>query len=161
MWIDPRWVKDGERRYDVAVLRIAKEDGKTVQDVVGGQGVDFRGTDHDDVNTIGYPVEPLPDDPNRFDGKSQERCIADDIEVTEEDLYFMRCRLTGGASGGPWIDNLDPKTGLGTIVAVTSAGNEKFTDIAGPPLRNFVHDLIEAADRNDTKNSNDDDSSDA
>jgi hypothetical protein len=58
MWVDERWQNTGNRRYDVAVLRIGKQDGKTIQDVVGAQGIDFSAGAHDSVVALGYPAGP-------------------------------------------------------------------------------------------------------
>lgn len=159
-WTDPHWTETGKRRYDVAVLRIAQKDGKNIQDVVGGQRFDLRGAAHDDVAVLGYPGEPLPGNEDRFDGKSQERCTTGEIEADEQGLYLTRCRQTGGSSGGPWIRNLDPKTGLGTIVGVTSSATQEFTYLGGVALKDFVRGLIDsAAGRNGNNKSDDADGS--
>jgi V8-like Glu-specific endopeptidase len=151
-WYDPGWIDTGERRYDVAVLRIApqvNENDETIhiQEVVGGQQYDLRGADQDDV-AVGYPKGEVPNSERRFDGKTQERCKTDEIEADEDSLYTTRCRMTGGSSGGSWIRSLNAKTGAGTIVAVTSAGNKEATHLKGVALQEYVRDLIELARRN-------------
>lgn len=154
MWTDPRWREGGEARYDIAVVRLAKLDGKSIEDVVGAQGIDFRAADHDDVVALGYPGV------GRFDGTAQERCVADEIEARGV-FYAMPCSDNQGRSGGPFFVNFDEKKGLGAIAAVSSFEFKDRDRLVGVAPGEFVRDLIDAADRNDVEDSNGDDSSDA
>ena len=48
--------------------------------------------------------------------------------------WLGSCGLTGGSSGGPWIQPLDPATGSGPIISVNSWGYTGSPGMAGPKL---------------------------
>jgi len=50
--------------------------------------------------------------------------------------WLASCGLSGGASGGPWMQPLDPVTGDGTIISVNSWGYTTQPGMAGPMLNN-------------------------
>ena len=103
--------------YDFAFLTIAPDDqGRLIEDVVGGQGIAF-GVPAEELVVIGYPsAEP-------FDGLSQRYCAADDWERWDY-AYSLPCVMTGGSSGGGWLTNYDPAVGAGYLVATTSFGDD-------------------------------------
>jgi len=70
------------------------------------------------VHAFGYPAEPNPP----YDGKRLIACEGTSFWdlVFEFGNMALRCDMQGGASGGPWIADLDPATGIGTIVSVYS-----------------------------------------
>lgn len=116
-WVDPRWRDTGAIAYDVAFLLIRPQRGRSVQDVVGSQGIAFTtpaaGTA---VTALGYPVEAP------FDGRTLRRCFTSAVAIdpSSDNALTMPCAMTPGASGGPWLTGFNPGTGAGTIVAVTS-----------------------------------------
>mmetsp|Transcript_21193 Transcript_21193/g.44752 ORF Transcript_21193/g.44752 Transcript_21193/m.44752 type:complete len:716 (+) Transcript_21193:87-2234(+) len=57
-------------------------------------------------------------------------------------LWLEDCGLTGGASGGPWIHNMDTN-GIGTLISNNSWGFTNKVGMAGPPLRTSGGSLAE------------------
>lgn len=102
--------------YDFAFLTMAPdEQGREIQDVVGGQGIAF-GIPAEELVLIGYPsAEP-------FDGMSERYCSAD-AWTPRDYAYSVPCVMTPGSSGGGWLTNYDATAGAGYLVATTS-----FTD---------------------------------
>jgi V8-like Glu-specific endopeptidase len=144
MWVPPQWIEtsdtgDPDPRFDVAVLTIAKRDGKTIQDVVGAQGVDFTAGEQSDLTAIGYPAE------GRFDGTAQKRCSEPGRVPLKDRLYSMACEMTGGVGGAAWFADLD-RNGLGKVVAVSSGLSTDGKRMVGTPLGGAARELIESAD---------------
>jgi V8-like Glu-specific endopeptidase len=142
MWVDQRWKDTGKAQYDIAVLRIAKNNKKTIQDVVGSQGYAFQAGDQNELMVLGYPAEPP------FDGTAQRRCLATKTVEVRDGFYDLPCSLNDGSSGGPFITDINDKKGIGTVVAVTSFRTDdgKNKRLYGVPLGRFVRDLINEAD---------------
>lgn len=146
MWVDKVWQETGDARYDVAFLRLAELDGRTVQDVVGAQGMAF-GTEQGRpaVSALGYPAEAP------FDGTTLRRCstpAAGTEHLTSTGVYAMACRMTPGSSGGPWMSGFDAADGTGTIVAVTSLLTlDDSQQFYGAALDRFARTLHRSADR--------------
>ena len=80
---------------------------------------------------FGYPAEPP------YNGGGLYYCSG---RVTRDAFHAspdsgLRCELTAGSSGGPWLSGFDPVTGTGTITSVSSF--KYSTDpstLYGPPL---------------------------
>lgn len=49
-------------------------------------------------------------------------------------LALFSCEMTGGSSGGPWIQPMDIATGEGPIVSINSWGYNGESGMYGPPL---------------------------
>ena len=100
--------------YDFAFLVMGtNEDGQTIQEVTGGQGIAF-GVPAEELLVTGYPTAPP------FDGASQRYCAASEWDPGIRGTYSFSCDMTQGASGGGWFTNYDPVTGSGYLVATTS-----------------------------------------
>ncbi|ODU23088.1 MAG: hypothetical protein ABS80_16100 [Pseudonocardia sp. SCN 72-51] len=149
-WVDSRWQTTGDIAYDVAFLRIRPQHGRSIQDVVGSQGIAFTtpaaGTA---VTALGYPVEAP------FDGRSLRRCFtsAVTIERSAENALTMRCAMTPGSSGGPWLTGFDAAAGAGTVVAVTSFHDDTGL-LSARPVSDTGYPLYQAADHNSTADQN-------
>ena len=60
---------------------------------------------------------------------------AEDMTITGSVNWWLpNCGLSGGASGGPWVQKMDLKTGNGPIVSVNSWGYTTSPGMAGPKL---------------------------
>jgi len=86
-------------------------------------GVDLEGMH---TTSLGYSMEHNPD----------FRYCADNTGFKEaasgvRTYWLSNCGLTGGASGGPWVKNMDSK-GKGTIVSVNSWSLASVSGMGGP-----------------------------
>jgi V8-like Glu-specific endopeptidase len=102
--------------------------GQQVGAVVGGQQIEF-GTRAPAEAVFGYPAEPP------YTGRSLDYCRGtlqpDPYGLADEGIA---CAMTEGGSGGPWLSEFDPRTGLGVISGVTTfrySGQDRLLYSAG------------------------------
>ncbi|NUR84449.1 MAG: peptidase [Nonomuraea sp.] len=111
----PQWNSSEDINFDVAAAVVAPLQGKTLTDVVGGQGVAFNQGRKVQMHAFGYPAA----DP--YDGSKLIYCAGktfDDFLMSKD--HGLTCNMTGGSSGGPWFQNFNDSTGLGTQNSVNS-----------------------------------------
>ena len=100
------WTSSADPDLDFAFLKVAQPGSATLESLTGAN---LLGTDQGFSHTItltGYP-----------DGAEQPVVCTGD--VTQSDTYQQRVACPGfpdGTSGGPWVVNADPNTGLGTVI---------------------------------------------
>ncbi|GAA3116854.1 MULTISPECIES: trypsin-like serine peptidase [Nonomuraea] len=115
MFTTPQWNAREDINFDVAAVVVAPLNGRTLTDVVGGQGVAFNQARQQQMFSFGYPAaEP-------FDGSRLIYCSGrafNDTVMTQD--QGLRCNMTGGSSGGPWFQSFDAATGLGSLNSVNS-----------------------------------------
>ncbi|GAA1646846.1 peptidase [Nonomuraea maheshkhaliensis] len=115
MFTTPQWNAREDINFDVAAVVVAPLNGRTLTDVVGGQGVAFNQPRQRQNFAFGYPAA----DP--FDGSEliycSGRAFNDTVSTNDQGL---RCNMTGGSSGGPWFQGFDPATGLGWLNSLNS-----------------------------------------
>jgi len=65
-------------------------------------------------------------------------------ESSYNDYWLGSCGLSGGASGGPWIQTMDEKAGSGPIISVNSWGYTTAPGMGGPPLTTSAKCVFDA-----------------
>lgn len=114
--------------HDYAFVTVEKRAGRTIRDTYGGNKLDYEPITPDDpVTPYGYPVAPP-------DGEAPLASCYGIPEVLTSDtahranvggLLLDDCEgLTEGASGGPWLRDLDTRSGTGRLVGVMSVGGD-------------------------------------
>ena len=89
--------------------------------------VSFSGvTRGDRAHALGYSYSDDPDFMFCAEGLG--------FETSYGDHWLANCGLSGGSSGGPWIQPMDESTGIGTIISVNSWGYTNSPGMGGPPL---------------------------
>jgi V8-like Glu-specific endopeptidase len=138
-----QWNANEDINFDIAATVVAPLQGRTLSDVVGGQGVAFNQPRQRQMYSFGYPAA----DP--FDGSRLIYCSGRSFNdtVMTRDLG-LRCNMTGGSSGGGWFQGFDESTGLGWLNSVNSfkydfAPNFMF----GPFFGNEAQAVYQAAQR--------------
>ncbi len=111
--IDPLGeVTGGDLRYDVGAATVAPRNGKTLQSVVGGRRMGFNLSRQRTYHAIGYPAE------SPFNGQTEFGCDSPykgpDGSGGQPATIGIACDMTGGSSGGGWVD------GKGRLVSLTS-----------------------------------------
>lgn len=108
-----------------------------VDDITGARGDDLDATVGDlpvqftapvtgaYTHALGYSYS---DDPNFM------YCAEDLTDLDAANWWLASCDLSGGSSGGPWIQPMDEGTGAGPIVSVNSWGYTSQPGMAGPKL---------------------------
>ncbi|MBF8185723.1 peptidase [Nonomuraea sp. K274] len=110
-----QWNAREDINFDIAAAVVAPLDGRTLTDVVGGQGVAFNQSRQQQTFAFGYPAAAP------FDGSDLIYCSGrafDDTVMTRD--QGLRCNLNGGSSGGPWFQGFDESTGTGWLNSVNS-----------------------------------------
>jgi hypothetical protein len=79
----------------------------------------------DYTHALGYSYS---DDPNFM------YCAEDLTQLDSANWWLGSCGLSGGSSGGPWAQPMNPDTGVGPIISVNSWGYTNQPGMAGPKL---------------------------
>lgn len=122
--------------HDYAFVTVEKRGGRSIQEAYGANRLDFAPIDADgDVTPLGYPVNPS-------DSRSPlASCVGTAEVLTDETAHAANvggllmdgCEdLTEGASGGPWLRELDVERGAGRLVGVMSVGSGDGEVLARP-----------------------------
>jgi V8-like Glu-specific endopeptidase len=124
-----KWVKPGTtRKYYVAeyFIGIAKDAGR-LGDVVGGQGFAWNQPLNQQVMAFGYPADPHPDGDKAYTGVTPKFCYGKTGTKTYQVNMFkvethqvLKCSMTGGADGGPWLLKYNNGKRTGYVNGVTS-----------------------------------------
>ncbi|MEN3537704.1 peptidase [Microbispora sp. ZYX-F-249] len=110
-----QWNSGENMNYDLAAAVVAPQGGKSLTDVVGGQGVAFNQPRGRQTYAFGYPAGAP------YDGSKLVYCggrTFDDYLSSQD--QGLSCGMTGGSSGGPWFVRFDPSTGSGLLNSVNS-----------------------------------------
>ncbi|MBA0125642.1 peptidase [Haloechinothrix sp. YIM 98757] len=111
------WVESEDINYDVGAAVVHEQDGQSLTEVVGGQGIAFNQERGQHMYSFGYPAA----DP--YDGSELIHCSGDTFnDPFFSDAMGMDCDMTGGSSGGPWFLDFDEQSGTGLQNSVNSFG---------------------------------------
>ena len=118
------------------------EQGKRLVDAVGGHKVVTGKTTEFNATIFGYPH-------NIDKGLTLQTCSKMTKDTWANRKYHFHtvtgCNLKEGASGGPWLENYNEKTGVGEIRTVTSFGSETEAYLGGPRFDDRAKKLFEEA----------------
>ncbi|MFI6909226.1 hypothetical protein ACIBKY_48740 [Nonomuraea sp. NPDC050394] len=160
-----KWVKPGtSRKYFVAeyVIGLAKDTGK-LGDVVGGQGFAWNQPKGQPVYAFGYPGDPHPDGDKPYSGVTPKFCYGKTGTKTYqvnsfrvEEHQVLKCSLTGGADGGPWLLRYNNAKRTGYLNGVTSIfhdqdGNQRIDFISSAYFDSETADVYNKATYAQTK----------
>ncbi|WP_329382137.1 peptidase [Streptomyces sp. NBC_01351] len=112
-----QWAASEDMNMDVGLAVVAPLNGQTLSQVVGAQGILFNGGYNKRMYAFGFPAAAP------YDGTKLVYCSGNsgkDFLLTRD--HSLACNMTGGSSGGPWFQDFNETTGLGTQVSVNSFG---------------------------------------
>ncbi|WP_405530337.1 peptidase [Streptomyces avidinii] len=112
-----QWAASEDMNMDVGLAVVAPLNGKTLSQTVGAQGILFNGGYNKKMYSFGFPAAAP------YDGTKLVYCSGNsgkDFLLTKD--HSLACNMTGGSSGGPWFQDFNEATGLGTQVSVNSFG---------------------------------------
>lgn len=140
MFVAKGWSSKADDNDDIGMAAVNTSGGAHVMDRVGGQGIAFGRARPKHAWAFGYPADPP------YGGGRLVYCdgpLRRDDESTDQG---MKCDMTEGASGGPWLSGFHRAAGTGTIVSVTSF---KYSDdeavMYGPYLGAQARDVYHRA----------------
>ncbi|MEU7002134.1 hypothetical protein [Nonomuraea sp. NPDC046570] len=140
------WVKETSKSAyfkTVFYIGLAKDTGR-LGDVVGGQGFAWNQPTARKVFVFGYPAEPHPDGHKAYTGLTPKYCYGTTATKTYQVNSFkvethqaLRCSMTGGSDGSPWLLKYSNTKRLGYLNGVTSLfhdqdGNDRIDFITSP-----------------------------
>ncbi|WP_406135075.1 trypsin-like serine peptidase [Streptomyces sp. NBC_01089] len=105
---DDRWAQNGNPDLDVAFLILGNNDGKRIQDVLGGNALGINRGFQNKVKVTGYP-------------NNRDTPISCRNRTTRFSSTQMRIHCTnfaGGTSGSPWVVDGASSAGTGTVIGV-------------------------------------------
>ncbi|MFD6966709.1 trypsin-like serine peptidase [Streptomyces sp. NPDC059979] len=112
-----QWAASEDMNMDVGLAVVAPLNGQTLSQAVGAQGLLFNGGYNKRMYSFGFPAAAP------YDGTKLVYCSGNsgkDFLLTKD--HSLACNMTGGSSGGPWFQDFNEATGLGTQVSVNSFG---------------------------------------
>jgi hypothetical protein len=160
-----QWIKPGKTvRYfrDHYFIGIAKDTGR-LGDAVGGQGLAWNQPRGQQMIAFGYPADPHPDGDKPYSGLTPKWCAgktaqklyqANTFKVEEHQV--LKCSMTGGADGGPWVLRYDNNKRTGYVNGITSMfhdqdGNDRVDFISSTYFNSEVADVYNKANYAETK----------
>jgi hypothetical protein len=108
-----------------------------LETATGTLSISFAAVSHDD----GVPGAASPDFTHALGYSYSEDpnfmyCAEDMTTEGAVNWWLPSCGLSGGSSGGPWLQPMNEGTGTGTIISVNSWGYTNSPGMAGPKLFN-------------------------
>ncbi|GAA3492370.1 hypothetical protein [Streptomyces cremeus] len=142
--VAPAWTEREDHAADFAFVALDTDDrGRHVQDVTGSRRAVFGAEPGGRRTALGYPfLAP-------YDGRTLQYCAGDATPVEDGRLaggsQLKPCRMTNGASGGPWYAR--QPGGEDVQVAVTSSRprGEEFKDVAWGAVFDRTAEALHAA----------------
>ncbi|SEM85866.1 trypsin-like serine peptidase [Nonomuraea pusilla] len=131
-----KWVKSTTKEvYWVGAFYIVVnelKDAGRLGDNVGGQGFAWNQPTGKYVRVFGYPAAPHPDGHKNYTGitpkwcygKTTKKLVGSAAKKIEEHVA-LKCAMTEGADGGPWLLKYSNAKRLGYVNGVTSTFNDQ------------------------------------
>ncbi|MEU7748828.1 hypothetical protein [Nonomuraea sp. NPDC049158] len=143
-----KWFKPGTEtqyiRTDFYTVAHEVKDVGRLGDNVGGQGVAWNQAPGKVVRTFGYPYGANPDGSKPYTGVTPKWCYGKTANKVlkvparkVEEHQSLKCAVTAGYDGGPWLANYSNAKRLGFVTGVTSLivdvdGNKRYDTITSP-----------------------------
>ncbi|TYB52606.1 hypothetical protein FXF51_51180 [Nonomuraea sp. PA05] len=124
-------------------ILLSKDAGR-LGDNVGGQGFAWNQPTGKPVRAFGYPAAPHPDGNKPYSGVTPKHCYGNTTAKTVgaswlkiEEHVGLKCAVTPGYDGGPWLLNYSNAKRSGYVNGVTSTfadqdGNDRIDYITSP-----------------------------
>jgi hypothetical protein len=145
LFTSAEWAQNGEfgKDYAAAVVGANPNDSSKSLEQTVGSGRDLRfGLDYTanrPLDAWGYPAA------GKYNGQTLYHCASQlkYVDTASPDTMGIPCSMTGGSSGGAWLDNSDPPR----QVSNTSYGYPSLKNyLFGPAFGPVAEDLFAAAD---------------
>jgi V8-like Glu-specific endopeptidase len=111
------WTANQNYNYDVCFVNLyTNSKGQHIQDSQGAEGIGYNYPRNALVYSFGYPY-------NLAQGEIMQYCSGKTASSVYGNGYVgqtISCDMTGGCSGGPWLQNFDISSGNGYITSLNS-----------------------------------------
>ncbi|TYB52608.1 hypothetical protein FXF51_51190 [Nonomuraea sp. PA05] len=119
-------------RIDYYVIEDFAKDAGRLGDNVGGQGFAWNQPTGKAIRVFGYPAAPHPDGNKNYTGVTPKWCygtttkkLVGSAAKKIEEHVALKCAMTEGADGGPWLYKYSNAKRLGYVNGVTSTFNDQ------------------------------------
>jgi len=112
--VAPQWTSSSDPDFDVGFVVLKPQDGKNIEQVLGADQLGIDPGYRNQVRVTGYPAS----------ADAPITCTGWTSQQSPSQLRFECDGFTGGTSGSPWVTDVDPQTGTGTIVGVLGGYEE-------------------------------------
>jgi V8-like Glu-specific endopeptidase len=112
--VAPQWMNSSDPDFDVGFVVLKPQDGKNIEQVLGADQLGIDPGYQNQVRVTGYPAS----------AHAPITCTGRTSQQSPSQLRFECDGFTGGTSGSPWVTDVDPQTGTGTIVGVIGGYQE-------------------------------------
>lgn len=113
--VDPRWISNADQNLDFGFLVVHRQGStESVQQAAGGNRLGTNLGFNLPVRVTGYPD----------DTEQPTTCDTVSHQAARYQLRFDCGYFPDGTSGGPWVTDIDPATGAGTVVGVIGGYEE-------------------------------------
>ncbi|MFB4285132.1 serine protease [Nonomuraea sp. MTCD27] len=119
-------------RVDYYVIEDFAKDAGRLGDNVGGQGFAWNQPTGKPVRVFGYPAAPHPDGNKNYTGVTPKWCygtttkkLVGSAAKKIEEHVALKCAMTEGADGGPWLYKYSNSKRLGYLNGVISTFNDQ------------------------------------
>jgi len=134
------WINNRDVNQDMGIAIMNNNaSNQTIVSVVGGNGLRWNWGYEVNVTILGYPAEPP------YTGELQYYCQGTTWHGHEQQVRAW-CSMTGGSSGGPWLQDYDNSTGLGYINSVVSHRHGDPDQMDGPYFADNIKSLYDYAE---------------
>ncbi|MFI6395578.1 trypsin-like serine peptidase [Nonomuraea sp. NPDC050547] len=143
-----QWYKPGQAtkfyKTEFYIIEGFVKDAGRLGDNVGGQGFAWNQPTGKYVRVFGYPAAPHPDGNKNYTGITPKWCygktsskLAASAAKKIEEHVALKCAMTEGADGGPWLLKYSNAKRIGYVNGVTSTfadqnGNDRVDTITSP-----------------------------
>jgi len=110
------WMNNRDFNHDVGLVLMNTNAGKHIQEQTGGLGITLSAPKVATTHAFGFPK-------NMGNGETMSNCVSNSLSPTFIAGFSglqLPCAMTGGASGGPWIQQYNTNTLSGQQVSVNS-----------------------------------------
>ncbi|WP_157529581.1 serine protease [Nocardia sp. NRRL S-836] len=133
------WTSSSSGDEDMGMVIMQTLGGNSIANVVGGNGLRWNWGYSVAVTILGYPAGPP------FTGELQYFCQGTTWNGHAQQVR-ANCNMTGGSSGGPWLQEYNDQTGLGYVNSVVSHRHTDPNTMDGPYFDNDIKSLYDFAE---------------
>jgi V8-like Glu-specific endopeptidase len=133
------WTNSSNWDEDMGIAIMGDRNGQRIVNVVGGNGLRWNWGYSVFVTILGYPAGAP------FTGELQYFCQGTTWKGDGEQVRIW-CDMTGGSSGGPWLQEYNDQNGLGYINSVVSHRHDDSRQMDGPYFDNDIKSLYDFAE---------------
>jgi V8-like Glu-specific endopeptidase len=133
------WINSSNSDEDMGIAIMGDLNGQRIVNVVGGNGLRWNWGYSVSVTILGYPAGAP------FTGELQYFCQGTTWNGHGQQVRAW-CNMTGGSSGGPWLQEYNDQNGLGYINSVVSHRHDDANQMDGPYFDNDIKSLYDFAE---------------